>query len=142
MYYHRHSRRTCYSLCTRIARVRFIEHATISRFISICHSDFEQRRRPHMHSPVCFSKPRTCGGVQLALTPDPTRGLPVWGNDPRWSLLGHALGSSAATDGAKEEEVEGGVPPACLCYLVWMDDLLEVCGVLRLSPVLTVLFTG
>ncbi|CAN0022467.1 unnamed protein product, partial [Discosporangium mesarthrocarpum] len=34
---------------------------------------------------------RACGAAARSLSPATPRGLPVWGNDPRWSLFGHAL---------------------------------------------------
>lgn len=57
--------------------------------------------------------------MELSLTPDKVRGLPVWSQDIRWSLLGHALESTRAA--GKESAAFG----EC-CYLEWMELKLLV----------------
>lgn len=70
---------------------------------------------------------RVCGGAERALIPDGVLGLPVWNNDPRWSLLGYALerrrapSSGAAATATVQEGCE-----ATLHYVDWMDVLLQV----------------
>lgn len=70
------------------------------------------------------------------MTPDKIYGLPVWCNDPRWSILGYALEpSSAAVEASarrRERRREGDSADGRaetnreLFMLDWVEDLLQV----------------
>ncbi|CAM9446167.1 unnamed protein product, partial [Ectocarpus sp. 4 AP-2014] len=70
---------------------------------------------------------RACAAIEQSLTPDGSRGLPVWSQDIRWSLLGFAFEQS---EGENDEESEGRVgekregQPS---YLDWMEIRLQMC---------------
>lgn len=88
-----------------------------------------QSRVPH---PPSF-KPRTCRDIEAAINPDRPCGLPVWGNDPRWSLLGYALEPVAPVPGSSSRGTATGEMVDRvrreMSYLKWMKHLLEVrCG--------------
>ncbi|CAM9220324.1 unnamed protein product [Choristocarpus tenellus] len=74
---------------------------------------------------------RSCGAILYSLWPGRASGLPVWGNDPRWSLLGHALSGSgagaaaAASSGLGTDSHHKMDKSQGLCYLEWMDILFE-----------------
>lgn len=57
--------------------------------------------------------------MELSLTPDRVRGLPVWSQDIRWSLLGYALEPTRAA--GKESAAVSDY-----CYLEWMELKLLV----------------
>ncbi|CAN0188507.1 unnamed protein product, partial [Ectocarpus sp. 12 AP-2014] len=70
---------------------------------------------------------RACAAIERSLTPDGARGLPVWGQDIRWSLLGFAFeqskgGNDEESDGRVGERREG--QPS---YLDWMEIRLQMC---------------
>ncbi|CAN0107549.1 unnamed protein product, partial [Ectocarpus sp. 12 AP-2014] len=70
---------------------------------------------------------RACAAIERSLTPDGARGLPVWGQDIRWSLLGFAFeqskgGNDEESDGRVGEKREG--QPS---YLDWMEIRLQMC---------------
>ncbi|CAM9834376.1 unnamed protein product, partial [Ectocarpus fasciculatus] len=70
---------------------------------------------------------RACAAIEQSLTPDGARGLPVWGQDIRWSLLGFAFEQS---EGGNDEESEGRVgekKEGLPSYLDWMEIRLQMC---------------
>lgn len=82
----------------------------------------------------CLRLGRACAAIEQSLTPDGARGLPVWGQDIRWSLLGFAFEQS---EGANEEESEGRVgekKEGQPSYLDWMEIRLKVIMLTGLAP--------
>eukprot|EP00903_Cladosiphon_okamuranus_P005671 g5634.t1 len=63
---------------------------------------------------------RACASIERSLTPNPTRGLPVWEQDIRWSLLGFAL----ECDAEEARHKRGLQLPS---YLDWMEVELQMC---------------
>lgn len=59
--------------------------------------------------------------------PDKVLGLPVWDNDPRWSMLGYAFDPPG---GEPRDDTSNWAARAAagqeLRFLVWAEDLLEV----------------
>lgn len=88
-----------------------------------------------------------CAAIEQSLTPDRARGLPVWKQDIRWSLLGFAFERSNCEGKDKEEgEMEetnrgrAGLPS----YLEWMEVELMVIIIqnpcLRLARVVNIFY--
>lgn len=70
--------------------------------------------------------------MEVSLTPDIVCGLPVWGNDPRWSLLGYAFDPPTRAPGVGDADVvtQNGARGTPSFLLAWAEDLLQVRGVL------------
>lgn len=71
----------------------------------------------------CLSVERACAAIERSLTPDPARGLPVWEQDIRWSLLGFALERGGHIDTEEARDERGLQLPS---YLDWMEVELQV----------------
>lgn len=63
--------------------------------------------------------------MERSLIPDEVRGLSVWGQDVRWSLLGFALERTGGSSPEKEAVV-GGRGAELPSYLDWMEIGLQV----------------
>eukprot|EP00904_Undaria_pinnatifida_P013856 jgi/Undpi1/9600/HiC_scaffold_27.g12056.m1 len=67
-----------------------------------------------------------CGAVERSLIPDDLRGLPVWRQDIRWSLLGFALERTEGSLPGKKAVVSGR-GAELPSYLDWMEVGLQMC---------------
>lgn len=85
--------------------------------------------RPHLYlletSYGLLGCSSACGAVERSLIPDDLRGLPVWRQDIRWSLLGFALERTEGSLPGKKAVVSGR-GAELPSYLDWMEVGLQV----------------